>query len=438
MAVTQYIGARYVPKFYTNSLGTSEWTPNTQYEPLIIVTWNGNSYTSKNPVPASIGSPDTAPEYWASTGIYNQQVEEYRQDVIEYKAETDAAIADVKESLFTFKNRRLLFVGDSYALGWTASGTVSRFPDLVAASLGLSSSQYSLHAYGGAGFINSSGGHTYLDILNESDMSDPDTVTDVIVVGGYNDISLQQSPGGIRAAISAFIARSKVLYPNATVRIGFVGITPLTDRKYKASLTLKDYQYGANQYGGAYMSGIENCLHNYSWFTADKIHPNDDGQHEIARAVVNVLMSGSADIYIPYSGFTITNEAGISANWSNMTATVNNGTTFVTSRYRIDITYSTPADLGQAEGSSRHKVATVTNGLVVGCELPINLIPVAMVIKMHNAPYYTAAGYLMFFEGAIYISIFRTAEDGSGWFNFNAVDKVMIAPFEGSFDSVVC
>ena len=438
MAVTQYIGARYVPKFYTNSLGTSDWTPNTQYEPLTIVTWNGNSYTSKNPVPASIGSPDTAPEYWASTGIYNQQVEEYRQDVIEYKAETDAAIADVKESLFTFKNRRMLFVGDSYALGWTASGTVSRFPDLVAASLGLSSSQYSLHAYGGSGFINSSGGHTYIDILNESNMSDPDTVTDVIVVGGYNDISLQQSPGGIRAAISAFIARSKVLYPNAAVRIGFVGITPLADRKYKASLTLKDYQYGANQYVGAYMSGIENCLHNYKWFTADKIHPNDDGQHEIARAVVNVLMSGSADIYIPNTNFNITNETGITANWANMTATLNNGTVHISSRYRMDIIYAEPANFGPAEGSTRFKVATINDGLAVGCEIPLNIIPVAMVVKVHNGHYYTAAGALTFDNGDIKISVFRTSEDGRGWFDFTSVDRVMIAPFEGSFDSVVC
>lgn len=70
----QYIGARYVPLFYENSDGTAEWRANTIYEPLTIVTWNLNSYTSKKPVPASVGDPDSNPDYWVATGLYNAQV----------------------------------------------------------------------------------------------------------------------------------------------------------------------------------------------------------------------------------------------------------------------------------------------------------------------------------------------------------------------------
>ena len=36
--VREYIGARYVPKFFENENGTPEWAPNVQYEPLTIVT----------------------------------------------------------------------------------------------------------------------------------------------------------------------------------------------------------------------------------------------------------------------------------------------------------------------------------------------------------------------------------------------------------------
>ena len=95
MAVRQYIGARYVPKFYENSVNTSEWTANTQYEPLTIVTRNGNSYTSKREVPANIGAPESAPEYWVSTGIYSQQIEQYRQEVVE----VSNRIEDVEDDL---------------------------------------------------------------------------------------------------------------------------------------------------------------------------------------------------------------------------------------------------------------------------------------------------------------------------------------------------
>ena len=75
MAVRQYIGARYVPKFYENSDNTSEWRNGVIYEPLTIVTWNGNSYTSKKPVPANVGEPSTNTEYWVATGLYNEQIQ---------------------------------------------------------------------------------------------------------------------------------------------------------------------------------------------------------------------------------------------------------------------------------------------------------------------------------------------------------------------------
>lgn len=77
--VRQYIGARYVPKFYESSLGTSAWEAGVIYEPLTIVTYNGNSYTSKKPVPSNIGNPSAHPEYWVATGVFNEQLAEIQQ-----------------------------------------------------------------------------------------------------------------------------------------------------------------------------------------------------------------------------------------------------------------------------------------------------------------------------------------------------------------------
>jgi hypothetical protein len=69
----QYVGARYVPKIM------GEWNKALQYEALSIVTYMGNSFTSKVPVPANI---DIINEnYWVNTGNYNEQIEEYRKDV---------------------------------------------------------------------------------------------------------------------------------------------------------------------------------------------------------------------------------------------------------------------------------------------------------------------------------------------------------------------
>lgn len=73
----QYVGARYVPKIM------GEWDKNIPYEALSIVTYKGNSFTSKIPVPAKVDIGDET--YWVNTGNYNVQIEEYRKETLEAK-----------------------------------------------------------------------------------------------------------------------------------------------------------------------------------------------------------------------------------------------------------------------------------------------------------------------------------------------------------------
>ncbi len=85
MATTQYIGARYVPLFAE----PIEWDKTKQYEPLTIVTNSGNSYTSRQFVPTGIEI--TNEEFWALTGNYNAQIEQYRNEVTAYDNRITAA-----------------------------------------------------------------------------------------------------------------------------------------------------------------------------------------------------------------------------------------------------------------------------------------------------------------------------------------------------------
>ena len=79
MGVRNYVGARYVPKF----ADPVEWQANTSYEAMVVVTYNNSSYTSKIPVPPTVGNPAENSKYWALTGNYNAQVEEYRKATVE-------------------------------------------------------------------------------------------------------------------------------------------------------------------------------------------------------------------------------------------------------------------------------------------------------------------------------------------------------------------
>ena len=93
MAIRNYVGARYVPKF-ADPIG---WQANTSYEAMVIVTYNMSSYTSKIPVPPTVGNPAENSNYWALTGNYNAQVEEYRQETADIKTKVNTNISNISE-----------------------------------------------------------------------------------------------------------------------------------------------------------------------------------------------------------------------------------------------------------------------------------------------------------------------------------------------------
>lgn len=95
MATNRYIGARYVPLF------TGDWDNTKTYEPLSIVTYQGDSYTSRAYVPAGVAITNTT--YWVKTANFNQQVADLdnRVDNVETKLNTleFVAITGTAESL---------------------------------------------------------------------------------------------------------------------------------------------------------------------------------------------------------------------------------------------------------------------------------------------------------------------------------------------------
>jgi len=93
MSVREYIGARYVPIFGRKDETSIAWDDSKPYEPLTIVLYQGNSYTSRQYVPAGI--PITNETYWALTGNYNAQVEAYRNEVQGFRTDIDKNTEDI-------------------------------------------------------------------------------------------------------------------------------------------------------------------------------------------------------------------------------------------------------------------------------------------------------------------------------------------------------
>ena len=85
-----YVGNRYVPKIM------GEWDNSQIYEPLSIVQYQGNSFTTRQYVP--VGVEITNEEFWVSTGNYNAQVEQYRQNVRDLEDEVNTYAGEVRNA----------------------------------------------------------------------------------------------------------------------------------------------------------------------------------------------------------------------------------------------------------------------------------------------------------------------------------------------------
>lgn len=229
MATTQYIGARYVPLFYTAPDNSNDWQSGVEYEALTVVTYLSQSYISKIPVPASVGNPADNPTYWILTGAYNAQVEQYRQEVENYAADVTTlsqAFNDYIETDATFKDVPMLLMGNSWAAG--AGATIGQgFTYYMQQFSGCDADFIQVR---GGDFIatgNSDAdypGYTALGSLNlwaaDQTAERLNSIKYVVYGGGLNDaFSTGNSYDAEFNAVDTWIKRVNVLMPNAKVYI---------------------------------------------------------------------------------------------------------------------------------------------------------------------------------------------------------------------------
>lgn len=303
----QYIGARYVPRF------TGLHDPTQSYEALDVVdNGSGTSYIAKIPTPANTPLTDT--NYWflygsTSGAIVNlqQQINDMKdgdvpgslQDQIDTNTSDITALTNKTTGGFcTLKNRKFIFVGDSYAQGTHgATGWI----DLVNSKLGLTRGENSFDSrevsvyYGG-----SFGAGTFLTQINDclSLIDNANDITDIYVFAGQNEPS--NTDAQTATGIDNFCARAKEIYPNAVVHIGFVGLAKPSN--YENMLAkLIQYINGSGRNGADYVTNIECVNRRYSDVNSDGIHPNS--YNELASYIASAILNGNVDV-VRYAEYT--------------------------------------------------------------------------------------------------------------------------------------
>lgn len=316
--VRQYVGARYVPVF----ADPLKWSDQREYEPLTIVIYQGNSYTSMQSVPVGVDINNTA--YWAQTGNYNAQIEAYRQEVLTYDgritananaiaAETQARINGdnalalridslSKQTPVQNENgRNAVFIGDSFMA--PTESYPQKLAYFTAQLMGWTMYNY---AYGGSGWVDEAGAamNFYHQIQKAAQqISIPVADVDYIVIGGgfndWNDPTPLTYNQLYSAAIQT-IKEARVQFPNAQI----IAI-PMMFRNYGVDIHMHDL-YSAIVAGiaasGVAVKVIKDA---YMWQlgfkNVDGVHPTVELYKIMAQYVASKVMGGDVKTSRLYS-----------------------------------------------------------------------------------------------------------------------------------------
>ena len=341
MAVTQYIGARYVPLFAE----PLQWDSSKSYEPLTIVYNEGNSYTSRQFVPAGILISNE--EYWALTGNYNAQIEQYRTEVARFDeritqnangiatkapishastattygvgsstnyghvklynavgTQSDGAITPnaVQSALANIQTSTdLLTIGDSY-------GDTSDQNRSWAYQLSKLLPNCTLHNYCVSGAGWNVGGKKFENQLQKaaSDKLKPNLI---VICGGRNDIITEQQA---RAAVDNCFSVINTNWPNAKVVVApyLYDSTPLSNNdKLECSYVcneLANFKAIVLNHAWTWLKGRTDC------FPSSDIHPNEKG----AKIIADFLYQGVEGSYNGRFELETVNFAGAPATFA--------------------------------------------------------------------------------------------------------------------------
>lgn len=278
MAVRQYIGARYVPRF----LGA--YDPTTIYEALDVVdNGAGTSYIARKTVPAGTSLINT--DYWFVYGASSGAIL-----TLQNRMDTAENNINDLQAVTAGLTRRFIFIGDSY-------GTISdNWIDDVISRLDLTLNDNAFKvAAASTGFIGDTsipGDHTWLTLLTNAagSISDHDTITDIIVCGGANDALSFTTSAALTTAIASFCTYCRSTYPNAKISIGMIGNSMNMTRLN--NLRAVTHCYKEVQKKAVYINNSE-YLWRYSAFYNDDTHPSAISSQSIAGGIADYILTGT-------------------------------------------------------------------------------------------------------------------------------------------------
>lgn len=349
----QYIGARYVPKFFDDGKGSNEWISGLSYEPLTIVTHLGNFFTSKKHVPANTEITDT--NYWIVTSNYNAQVEEYRQETVRVAnglatevANRESADNNILKNIEDAKDANkteIVLFGDSW-VDYTNDPNNVRIPQVLNSCTGMGVHNY---GHGGTGFIVENGYMKQIDNFVSDNTFDHTKVSCCILIAGLNEYNPMTPKETFVTYLQNWVDKLRQ-YTDAPIYwfFDYSMVNDVRGNGFNRDFydQLDYFNYVANNVGRKiHCQNMQGWVrfeeNNNYWNTANYYHPNANGSTEVGFNIAKVIM-GLTPILYQY--------CYIEGTWENSSSTLSN--MYVKYNLKNDRLYATVSCPIAASGTS--------------------------------------------------------------------------------------
>lgn len=325
------------------------------------------------------------------------------------------------------KPEKWLFIGDSYAEGYSPDGTVTSFVYQLIDKMGLSQNQYIIATHGGASFGNS-GAYLFETIIDG--LQDDNDITHILIAGGYNDIT--SSGANILNGINACSNKLKTKFPNAKIYLAYIGGTT---NEYHGNIHLKTINYieGSLNNDLIYLDNLQYVLYNASLFSSDGIHPNQNGQNEIAKALY-LALRGEYN-YKKFIDLVINIDTSVwSANDIALHLYQNNNVSIISNYSNAIYLLANNTFTLNYNGEVKIGTLQVRNGIIgtnyyANCFLNIGRVVLSSL--SNPAGYYNGYGYLTFKEdGSVWLKFWNGVNDThDNYLNLGGLRQIQISQF---------
>lgn len=215
--------------------------------------------------------------------------------------------AYARNIISVLKDKKFVFIGDSYGAGWTPDGNTTPYQEIIREKFGLVTGEnFWTNNLGGAAF-HKTDEYSFLELLKglENSIASKEAITDIFVLGGHNDYLSINDPDGIKNGIKNFCDYAKENYANAKIHIGMIGWT-IGDNHVKRLDKVQRIYSSCCDFGYGYIANSEVILHDCRLFASDGYHPTQEGQNELARYLCGYMINGNIDV-IKESAYTTLN-----------------------------------------------------------------------------------------------------------------------------------